>query len=120
MGLAVAREVVGAAVEQGQADTTAVVMRCLDQAIGGAESSRMRIQLSPDDLGTMLKHLDEHPDVRERIGDVEFAPDASMPRGHVRVDSDSGRLVYDPQEVLARISEEVRRMTREESDGGAS
>ncbi|MHC4077570.1 MAG: FliH/SctL family protein [Planctomycetota bacterium] len=120
IGLAVAREVVGTAVEQGLVDTTAVVMRCLDQAVDDANTSQVRVQLSPDDLSTVLQRLDEHPDMRERMQQFELVPDANLPRGHVRVESGAGRLVYDPQEVLTRISDEVRKAAREEARGGAS
>ncbi len=120
IGLAVAREVVGAAADQGLVDTTAVVKRCLDHAVGGAEPSHVRIQLSPDDLSIVLGRLGSDPDVHERMQQIEFVPDPSLSRGHVRVESGSGRLVYDPQEVLSRISEEVRKVAMEEARGGAS
>ena len=119
IGLAVAREVVGSALDQGLVDTTAVVMRCLDHAVGGAGTSQMRIQLSPDDLSTVIQSLDEHPDMRERMQQAELVPDPSVERGHVRVETNAGRLFYDPQEVLGRISDELRRADQE-ARGGAS
>ena len=119
IGLAVAREIVGSALDQGLVDVTAVVMRCLDHALGGAQTGQVRVQLSPDDLSTVIQSLDEHPDMRERMQQVELLPDASVQRGHVRVETNAGRLSYDPQEVLARISDEVRR-TQQEARGGDS
>ncbi len=120
IGLAVAREVVGAAADRGLVDTTAVVKRCLDHAVGGAEPGHIHIQLSPDDLSTVLGCLGSDSSMRERMQQVEFGPDPSLPRGHVRVQSGSGRLVYDPQEVLTRISDEVRKVAMEETRGDAS
>ena len=119
IGLAVAREVVGSALDQGLVDTAALVMRCLDHAVGGAGTGQLRIQLSPDDLSTVIQSLDEHPDMRERMQQAELVPDPSVERGHVRVETNAGRLSYDPQEVLARISDELRR-AEQEAKGGAS
>lgn len=119
IGLAVAREVVGSVVEQGLVDITAVVMRCLDHAVGGVGATRLRVQLSPDDLGTVIQYLDEHPDMRERMQQVELLPDATIERGHVRVETGAGSLFYDPEEVAARIADELRRADRE-ARGGAS
>ena len=119
IGLAVAREVVGSALDQGLVDTAALVMRCLDHAVGGAGTGQLRIQLSPDDLSTVIQSLDEHPDMRERMQQAELVPDPSVERGHVRVETNAGRLFYDPQEVLGRISDELRRADQE-ARGGAS
>ena len=119
IGLAVAKEVVGSAVERGLVDITAVVMRCMDHAVGGAGASRVRVQLSPDDLGTVIQYLDEHPDMRERMQQVELLPDTTVERGHVRVETGAGSLFYDPEEVAGRISDELRRADRE-ARGGAS
>lgn len=119
IGLAVAREIVGSAVEQGLVDTTAVVRRCMDHAVGGAGTSKLRIQLSPDDLSTVIQTLDEHPDMRERMQQVELRPDTSVERGQVRVETGAGSLFYDPEEVLTRISDELRRAERE-ARGGTS
>ncbi len=100
-------------------DTAALVMRCLDHAVGGGGTGQLRIQLSPDDLSTVIQSLDEHPDMRERMQQAELVPDPSVQRGHVRVETDAGRLFYDPQEVLGRISDELRRADQEVR-GGAS
>ena len=116
LGLTVAREVVGAAVDQGLVDTTAIVIRCLEQVVNGADAGSMRIQLSPDDLSTVFDRLTQRPDVRELIGQIEFVPNQALPRGHVQVETGSGRLLYDPHEVLSRISDEIRK----EAQGGAS
>jgi len=113
IGLAVAREVVGSALEQGLVDTTAVVRRCLDHAVGGPGVSQLRVRLSPDDLSTVVQSLDEHADIRARMQQVEFLPDPSLAHGRVRVETDAGRLAYDPEEVLARISQELRGAMRE-------
>jgi len=120
IGLTVAREVVGSALDQGLVDITAVVRRCLDRAVGGAGTSKLRIQLSPDDLSTVIQNLDEHPDMRERMQQVELRPDSSVERGHVRVETGAGSLFYDPLEVLARISDEVRRTQQEAARRGDS
>lgn len=116
LGLAVAREVVGAAVDQGLVDTTAVVLRCLSNSVQGVQESGMRIQLAPDDLSPVLEELSRHPEVEEQVAQVEFVPNPHLSRGSAQVDTGSGRLVYDPQEVLTRIADEVRR----EAAGGAS
>ena len=109
IGLQVAREVVGAALAQGQGDPAGAVARCLQSVVHGADQAELRVLLAPEDLTLVLGELDSHPDLRETAARVTFVPDARQPRGAVRVETGAGRLVYDPREVLERIAQDVRK-----------
>ncbi|MCC6670497.1 MAG: hypothetical protein IT458_05510 [Planctomycetes bacterium] len=109
LGLAVAREVVGAALERGLVDPLPIVERCLHAAVQGMDGARLRVLLSPEDLSDVLAGIEASPELREHARGVDFAADPRLPRGTVRAETGAGRWVYDPREVLERISAEVRR-----------
>lgn len=109
LGLALASEVLGAALEQGLADPTPTVIRCLRESVFREGDGEVEVYLAPDDLGPVLDRLDTHPELRERVARVRFSIDPQLERGSVRMETAYGRLVYDPAEVLQRICDEVRR-----------
>ncbi len=108
LGLALAREVLGAALEKGLADPTATVERCLKESTVGPNED-VAVFLAPDDLSEVLDRLESHPDLREHAARVRFTADPGLGRGSVRIETASGQLLYDPAEVLQRICDEVRR-----------
>ena len=48
-------------------------------------------------------------ELADEIASSRFVADATVARGGVRAETGSGRLLYDPREVLERICAEVRR-----------
>ncbi|MFN9275933.1 MAG: FliH/SctL family protein [Planctomycetota bacterium] len=109
LGLALAREIVGAATDRGLVDPTPVELRCLRDCVHGAGKADLVVRLHPDDLAAVQERLRGHDVLRQEIADARFVADPVVPRGGVRAETGAGRLLYDPQEVLARICAEVRR-----------
>lgn len=107
LGMALAREILGAALDQGICDPTPVVAHCLRDAV--RSGGRLTVRLHPADLGGVLDRLEEHPELRDHAAGVDFTGDPRLNRGAVRAETDTGRLVYDPAEVLERMCEELRR-----------
>ncbi len=108
LGIALAREVLGTAIEQGLADPTATVARCLRDAVGAADSAT-EVFLAPDDLRGVLDRLQTQPDLQKHVERARFTADPDLERGAVRIENEAGRLLYEPREVLQRISDAVRR-----------
>lgn len=109
LGLAVARELVGAALQRGLVDPTPVVVRCLRDAVRGSGGGDLVVRLHPEDLAAVQAALQALPAVQEDLATARLLADAGVPRGGVRAETGAGRLCYDPREVLERISAEVRR-----------
>lgn len=109
IGLAVAREVIGDAIERGAIDPTPVVKRCLEDAVAGLGETQLQVRVHPEDLALVVSQMESAPDLGGGIEGVAFHPDPTLPRGAVRVDTAAGRLLYDPREVLARLADELRR-----------
>jgi flagellar biosynthesis/type III secretory pathway protein FliH len=108
IGLAVAEEVLCAALDRGTIDLTPTVRRCLEEATVGLTDAQIELRLHPEDLSHVMAELGRDPALREQIARARFIPDLSMPRAAVRIDTGAGRLRYDQREVLARIAREVR------------
>src|SRR5262249_1800420 len=109
IGLAVAREVVSACLEQGRFDPTPVVAPCLSEAVVGSGEGDLTSRLHPEDLGPVLQRLADRPELEPALRRAQLVADAGVGRGAVRADTGAGRLSADPREVLERISAEVRR-----------
>ncbi len=109
IGLAVAREVVGEALDRGHVDPTPVVARCLRELVTGSDSARVAVRLHPEDLGPVLERLAAHQDLQASLGQADLRPDPAIGRGAVVVESGAGRLRAEPREALERIAAEVRR-----------
>jgi flagellar biosynthesis/type III secretory pathway protein FliH len=109
LGLAIAHEIVGAALERGAVDPTAVVARCLADCVHGSSRSDLVVRLHPDDLPQVQAKLPQLAGRDEEIATTTFVGDAGVPRGGVRAETGAGRLCYDPRDILERICEEVRR-----------
>jgi flagellar biosynthesis/type III secretory pathway protein FliH len=109
LGLALAREIVGAALDKGLVDPTPVVLRCLRDCVHGAGKADLVVRLHPQDLAAVQQRLRGHAEMQEEIADARFVADPLVPRGGVRAETGAGRLLYDPQEALARVCAEVRR-----------
>lgn len=108
LGLAVAREIVGEALQQGLVDPTPTVGRCLREAVHGSDRGDLRIHLHPDDLDMVFGKLQQQPELRQQLAAAELIADASVARGAVRAETGAGRLRWDPREVLQRLSDEIR------------
>ena len=115
LGLQIAREIVGNALEQGLFDPTPTVVRCLRDAVRGADGGDLSVYLNPEDLGAVLDRLAGEPGLREVIAATSFLPDASLQRGAVRADTNSGCLRYDPEQVFERMASAVRSAAAEGS-----
>lgn len=109
LGLAIAREVVGAALDQGLVDPTPTVARCLRDCVRGSDCGELTIRVHPDDLALVLDRLSAMPELREQLASTQLVADASLARGAVRAETEAGRLRYDPREALERVCAEVHR-----------
>jgi flagellar biosynthesis/type III secretory pathway protein FliH len=109
LGLAVARELLGQALDQGRADPTPVVVRCLRDCVHGAERGDLVVRLHPADLALVQQGLQAAPEVQEAAAAARFVGDASVPRGGVRAETGAGRLRYAPLEVFERMAAAIRR-----------
>lgn len=109
LGLSIARELVGAALDQHLVDPTPTVARCLRDCVHGSGGADLVVRLNPDDLAAVKTNLAAEPELARAATEAQFVADESVPRGGVRAETGAGRLHYDPREVLERICEEVRR-----------
>ena len=109
LGLALAREIVGVALDQGLVDPTPTVARCLADCVHGADRGDLVVRLHPDDLAPVETRLQAMPELAEALAEARLVADRTVPRGGVRAETGAGRLRYDPSEVLERICAEVRR-----------
>lgn len=109
LGLSIAREIVGAALDQGIVDPSPTVMRCLADCVHGSDRADLVVRLHPADLDPVQQRVASLPELREQAAAARFVADANVPRGGVRAETGAGRLRYDPREVLERICAEVRR-----------
>lgn len=109
LGLSIARELVGAALDRHLVDPTPTVARCLRDCVHGSGGADLVVRLHPDDLAGVKTSLAAAPELARLAADAELVADGSVPRGGVRAETGAGRLHYDPREVLERICEEVRR-----------
>jgi flagellar biosynthesis/type III secretory pathway protein FliH len=110
LGLSIARELVGAALDQHFVDPTPTVARCLRDCVhgsGGARELRLSREVGLD--GREIVGVETDHEVRAAATEAQFVADEGVPRGGVRAETGAGRLHYDPREVLERICEEVRR-----------
>ncbi|MBX3462930.1 MAG: hypothetical protein KF830_07150 [Planctomycetes bacterium] len=109
LGLAVAREVVGDALDRGLVDPTPTVARCLRDCVHGASRADLVVRLHPDDLALVQQRLAGMEALREEVAAARFVADPSVPRGGVRAETETGRLRYDPRDALERLAAELRR-----------
>jgi flagellar biosynthesis/type III secretory pathway protein FliH len=108
LGLALAREVVGAAVEQGLCDPRRAVERCLREAVPGSTGATVRVCAAPADLAILRARIAETPELSEQTADAEFAADPALPRGAVRIETGAGRAQWDPQDTVERLCRALR------------
>ena len=105
LGLTVAREVVGSALDRGLVDIVPTVRRCLDAAVVGTKSNggpSVSLQMHPEDLQVWASDAGlSRPDVQVDVG-------TNLQRGEVVISTGAGALHYEPMEVLERVSEAVR------------
>ena len=113
LGLAIARELVGAAIDDGKVDPTPIVARCLKDCVHGSDRGDLVIKLNPEDLADVKTRLAEMTELDEEVASARFDADATVPSGGVRAETGAGRLRYNPREVLERICDEVRREATE-------
>ena len=109
LGLGIAREVVGAALDKGFVDPTPTVARCLRDCVRGADRGEIVLRLHPQDVDAVRSCLAETGELDEELARARFVADRSVPRGGVCAETDAGRLRYDVRQALERISDEVRR-----------
>ena len=108
LGLHVAREIVGDALDRGAVDPTPTVIRCLRDAVHGPSGSDLVVHLHPDDLGLVLDRLAEQPELKEQLAAATIRPDPELARGAVRSETGAGRLRYEPLVAFERVAEAVR------------
>ncbi|MFT4512150.1 MAG: flagellar biosynthesis/type III secretory pathway protein FliH [Planctomycetota bacterium] len=109
LGLAIAREIVGEALDQGKVDPTSTVARCLADCVHGSDRSDLVIKLNPEDMAKVQTGIAQMAGLGEELASARFVSDATVLSGGVRAETGAGRLHYDPREVLERICNEVRR-----------
>jgi hypothetical protein len=105
LALAIARELVGNAVDRGDADPLPAVLRCLDAAAGHGPVS---VALAPADLERVMSRMAADPELRARAAACAFVADPALPAGHVRAQAGAAQLAHDPRELFARIAAELR------------
>ena len=108
LGIAIAREIVGQALDRGAVDPTPTVVRCLRDCVHGAMSADLVVRLHPDDLGLVLDNLARTPELQGAVAAAKLVADASLPRGGVQAETGAGRLRYEPLQALERVAEAVR------------
>ena len=111
LGIAIAREVVGDALDKGHFDPAPIVQRCLASAISAGDATKLSATMHPADLALVLAAIEDLPEMRAQARDVAFHADPRAARGTVRVVSGVGRLVYDPREVVERVCAAIRKET---------
>jgi len=109
LGLAIAREIVGNALDRGFVDPTPTVARCLRDCVHGSDRGDLVVRLHPADLELVRSQLAKLPELVDEVAASRLVADASVARGAVRAETETGRLRYDPREALERVSAEVRR-----------
>jgi flagellar biosynthesis/type III secretory pathway protein FliH len=109
LGLGIAREIVGVALDRGLVDPTPTVARCLADCVHGSDRADLVVRLHPDDLAGVAERLEHLPEIQDELAAAKLVADPRVPRGGVRAETGAGRLRYDPNEVLGRICDEVRR-----------
>lgn len=115
LGLAVAREVVGRAAEQGLVDLIPVVKDCLSRIVVAPSDSEVLLKLHPQDQPGIVEHLGERAERAEAVVPVRIVPDPSVERGEVVVETGVGRLSKAPLEVLDRLTETLRQELHKEA-----
>jgi flagellar biosynthesis/type III secretory pathway protein FliH len=109
LGLQVAREVVGAALDKGLCDPLPFVTRCLRDCLQASAGAPVAVRLHPDDLALVQARLEDERTFAEAGDRVRIVADQTVPRGGVRAETGAGALRYDPREALELITAEVRR-----------
>ena len=104
--------ILGDALDSGAVDVTATVARCLRDCTHGSGATELSVHLHPDDLEIAQQKIAEFDELADRLTATRFVADARAARGVVRIETEAGRLKYDPRDVLQRISESVRRQVR--------
>ncbi|MEO6593313.1 MAG: FliH/SctL family protein [Planctomycetota bacterium] len=109
LGLQIAREIVGNVLDKGLVDPTEVVARCLRDCVHGSDRSDLVVRVHPEDLALVQQRLAGMAELQGETAKAKFVADATVPRGGVRAETETGRLRYDPREALERVCDEVRR-----------
>lgn len=109
LGLAVAREIVGDALDKGHVDPTPTVARCLRDCVHGSSGADLVVRLHPADVELVQARLAAMPELSEEVAKARLVADPAIGRGAVRAETGAGRLRYDPREALDRVSAELRR-----------
>ena len=109
LGLALAREIVGDAIDRELLNPAAIVLRTLESVTLSPGDASLSIFLSSTDFSTVVAELQRLPEFAEFAGQTEFVIDPNLGQGAVRIETGAGRLRYEPQEVLTILCEEVRR-----------
>lgn len=108
LGLAVAREIVGAALDRGATDPTDTVVHCLRDCVHGANDTDLVVKLHPEDLTLVSQRMKAMPELSDAVAKAKFVADGSLGRGEVRASTDAGKLRYDPRETFERVAAAVR------------
>ena len=108
LGLAVAREIVGSALDRGDVDPTPTVVHCLRDCVHGSSESDLVVRLHPDDMAIVQARVAAMPELHESVALTKFLADPSLGRGEVRAATEAGKLRYDPREAFERVAAAVR------------
>lgn len=101
LGLAVAREIVGDALERRNVDLVPIVRRCLQACVTSGDRTNVVLRVCPADQPRLVE-LAESQQIR-------LVADESLAVGSVRLETATGSVAYQPQEVLQRLSDDLRR-----------
>ncbi|MEZ5967099.1 MAG: FliH/SctL family protein [Planctomycetota bacterium] len=101
LGLAVAREIVGDAVGRAGVDPLPAIRRSLGECVAHGSDVALTVHVAAADH--------ERVAALAELQGVRLAVDANLANGSVRIETRAGSIAYDPQEVLQRVSDELRR-----------
>lgn len=80
LGLSIARELVGAALDQHFVDPTPTVARCLRDCVHGSGGADLVVRLNPDDLAAVKTNLAAEPELARAATEAQFVADEGVPR----------------------------------------
>jgi flagellar biosynthesis/type III secretory pathway protein FliH len=116
VALAVAKSVVGRAVDAGAHDVKALVDSLLEEALPGLGTGPLQVAVSPADLAALGDFAGAGAPASV-AGRVQVVSDPALPRAACRIRSGGAEILADPALRLAAIGEKLRALAGAEPGG---